>query len=439
MSRKNQSQNVIPKIWLRVVSAALALAMVLVFGVVIAPSAQAQTFKVLYKFQGPPDGSGPEGGLVAFGGRLYGITNKGGTGSPACRGYGCGTVFSLDKTSGAETVLYSFRRLGQYGAYPSSGLLGNGAGKFYGTTQSGGIDDLGIVFKINTSGVESALYAFTGASDGDGAYPSSNLIGDSSGNLYGTTIQGGDSSCDGGYGCGTVFKLDTGRKVTVFHAFTGPPDGAFPYAGLVRDAAGNLYGTTSSGGSTNATCAPAGGCGTVFKIDITGKETVLYTFTGAPDGENPGGGLILDAAGNLYGITGGGGEAEGQGNCTDGIGCGTVFKLDAATGKETILYTFAGGTDGSSPEAGVIRDAAGNIYGTTGGGGSSNPKCITGTCGTVFELDATGKETILHRFVGTDGELPLGTLLRDKAGNLYGTTLIGTRDAKNGVVFEVTP
>jgi uncharacterized repeat protein (TIGR03803 family) len=439
MTPKIQFQNGISRIWLRAASAALAsaallVAVTLLFGALAPPSAQAQTFKVLHKFQGYPDGKFPSADLVAFGGKLYGTTLKGGG---FCGNRGCGTVFQLDKTTGVEIVLYSFlRRLSRYGAGPSSGLVGNGAGKFYGTTgNGGGLGDGGVVYKIDTSGVENVLYRFGGIHSNEGFGPGGGLLRDAAGNLYGTAINGGDPSCDDGNGCGTVFKLDTARQITVLHTFTGGPDGSFPDTNLVRDPAGNLYGAAQLGGSPNATCAPEGGCGIVFKIDATGKESVLYSFTGAPDGDGPGGDLALDAAGNLYGTTGIGG-ANG---CSRGYGCGTVFKVDTATGKETVLYSFAGGTDGANPN-GVIRDAAGNLYGTTATGGNANAKCIPyGTCGTVFEMDTTGKESILHRFLGPDGEFPVAGLLRDKYGNLYGTTSAGTRGAKFGVVFEITP
>jgi uncharacterized repeat protein (TIGR03803 family) len=155
------------------------------------------------------------------------------------------------------------------------------------------------------------LYNFTGARDG--AYPRAGLFRDDTGDLYGTTYYGGALSCLYGMGCGTVFKLDTTGAETILYRFKGTPDGAFPFARLFRDAAGNLYGTTYSGGGSNL--------GTVFKLDATGKRTVLHSFTGAPDGANPYAGLIRDAAGNLYGTTGFGGDLACLG------GCGVVFEL----------------------------------------------------------------------------------------------------------------
>src|SRR5271157_918656 len=189
---------------------------------------------------------------------------------------------------------------------------------------------------------------------------------------------------------------------SVLYTFTGSPDGAHPAASLLRDAQGNLYGTTSAGGDPACT----NGCGTVFKVDATGKETLLYTFTGGADGAKPLSSLVQDAQGNLYGTTHWGGDPV----CTNG--CGTVFKVDT-TGKETVLHTFTGSPDGAIPLSGLVRDAQGNLYGTTGYGGASDN-------GTVFEVDTTGKETVLYSFTGTggDGAGPDAGLVRDAQGSL---------------------
>jgi uncharacterized repeat protein (TIGR03803 family) len=237
------------------------------------------------------------------------------------------------------------------------------------------------------------LYQFVGGSGG--ANPIAGLVPDAAGNLYGTTSAGGviGGTCKILGGCGVVFKLDTSGTETVLYRFTGLADGTYPLAGLVLDAAGNLYGTTSGGGVVAGTC---NGCGVVFKLDTAGTETVLHSFTGSPDGDSPRAGLVRDAAGNLYGTTLGGGTSN----------LGTVFKLDPA-GTETVLHSFSG-PDGSAPTAGLVLDAAGNLYGTTSG--------------TAFKLDTTGIMTLLHTFTGSsDGAGPLGGLVLDAAGNLYGT------------------
>jgi uncharacterized repeat protein (TIGR03803 family) len=378
----------------------LALAIMLA-AVVTTQSAQAQTYTLLHQFTGVPDGNSPSGSLVGDqAGNYYGTTDSGGD-------YDNGTVFKLN-TSGRYKVLYSFTG-GQDGGDPYGGLIRDAAGNFYGTTVKGGAFNLGTVIKLNASGKFKVLYSFAGGADG--AFPYASLIRDAAGNLYGTTTQGGAS------GYGTVFKLDPTGSETLLHSFTGE-DGRDPNAGLIRDAAGNLYGTTTLGG--NLGCGGGYGCGTVFKLDASGIETVLHSFSGGQDGEEPThAGLIHDAAGNLYGTTAYGGTSDN----------GTVFKLNAG-GKYKVLYSFTG-ANGANPKAGLIRDAAGNLYGTTLKGGSSDH-------GTVFKLDASGHQTVLHSFAGADGSYPSTGLIRDAAGNLYGTTAFGGA-SDFGTVFKVAP
>ena len=307
------------------------------------------------------------------------------------------------------TVLYSFKGAAD-GGFAYAGVVRDGVGNLYGATYQGGASGLGAVYKVDTTGKETVLYSFAGGSDGGN--PHAGLVRDSAGNLYGTTAYGGSGGCSGG--CGIVFKVDKTNKESVLHEFTGPPDGERPYAGLVRDSAGNLYGTTYGGG--------ASGFGTVFKLNTTGTETVLHSFTGLPaDGENPFAGLVRGSAGNLYGTTLNGGT----------FGYGTIFKLDA-TDKETVLYSFTGFADGGFPYSGyLVRDGSGNLYGTTYQGGAYNR-------GTVFKLDKTNKETVLHSFAGgtADGEFPYAGLVRDTSGNLYGTTYQGGASGW-GTVFKV--
>jgi len=256
------------------------------------------------------------------------------------------------------------------------------------------------------------LYGFTGAPDG--ANPEAGLIRDEAGNLYGTTAFGGD--CNSlPTGCGTVFKFDTSGRETVLYSFGAyPGDGTTPFAGLIRDRAGNLYGTTLSGGEYDF--------GTIFKLDTSGNETLLHSFAGYPtDGANPWVGLIMDRAGNLYGTTPSGGQSD----------YGTIFKLDTS-GNETLLHSFAGyPTDGASPFAGLIMDRAGNLYGTTVSGGQSD-------YGTVFKLDKSGNEKVLRSFTGSagDGASPVGGLIADRAGNLFGTTSAGGT-SELGTVFKL--
>jgi uncharacterized repeat protein (TIGR03803 family) len=312
-----------------------------------------------------------------------------------------GVVYKVN-TAGQETVLYSFTG-GADGGLPFAGVIRDSAGNLSGTTYHGGASGAGVVFQANTGGQETVLYSFTGGADG--GYPNAGVIRDSAGNLYGTTTAGGASNW------GVVYKLDPAGNYTVLYSFTGGENGGGPYAGVIRDPAGNLYGTTSDGGAASV--------GVVYKLNAAGQETVLHTFTGGADGSFPNAGVIRDSSGNLYGTTSSGGTAN----------AGVVYTLDAA-GRETVLYSFTGGADGSFPYAGVIRDSAGNLYGTTLVGGPAE-------LGEVFELDAAGNETVLFSFPGpTDGEWPTAGVIRDPAGNLYGTTEYGGR-ANAGVVYKV--
>jgi uncharacterized repeat protein (TIGR03803 family) len=370
------------------------------------PAAQAQTYTVLHRFTGP-DGYFPRAGLIADpAGSLFGTTYGGGAA-------GFGTVFRLDTTG--LTVLNSFPG-GADGAILSAGLIRDSAGNLYGTTWVGGESNRGTVFKLDTTGMETVLHSFKGGMDG--VNPNAAPIRDSAGNLYGTTWKGGASNHENG----TVFKMEkTGLRN--LYLFTGGTDGANPNGGLIQDSAGNLYGTARHAG--------ASGFGVVFKLDAAGTQTVLYAFKGGPDGGYPAAGLARDAAGNFYGTTESG-----------GAGYGVVFKLDT-TGTETALYRFTGGADGSNPAAGLVLDPAGDLYGATVGGGSNTAALGYGV---VFKLDATGTETVLHTFSGgADGAQPFAGLFRDSAGNLYGTTANGGGGhntacrAGCGVVFKIAP
>jgi uncharacterized repeat protein (TIGR03803 family) len=372
-----------------------ALAIVLLPAAVQIQSAQAQTFSVLYNFAGGSDGKTPYAALIEAGGNLYGTTHEGGA-------FHYGTVFKVD-ASGAETVLHSFTNTD--GAYPWGSLMRDVAGNLYSTTKAGGTFGDGTVFKLDPAGNETVLHNFAGGADGVGPY--AGLIRDAT-NLYGTTY---GALPYGDYG--TVFKVDRNGTETVLYTFTGGADGGKPSASLVLDAAGNLYGTASIGGTFNG--------GTVFKVDPSGALTVLHTFMGGTtDGAYPKSGLVLDKNGNLYGTTYSGGAGHS----------GTVFKLDTS-GSLTLLYSFAGGTDGANPIGGLVLGSQGNFYGTTYGGGAANH-------GTVFKLSANGTETLLHSFNSTDGSDPYAGLVRDAAGNLYGTTQRGGA-AGYGTVFKIAP
>jgi uncharacterized repeat protein (TIGR03803 family) len=264
------------------------------------------------------------------------------------------------------------------------------------------------------------LYPFNSTGNlSDGGWPEAAVVRDAAGNLYGTTFYGGGGTgCSIIYnGCGVVFKLDPSGTETVLHSFSGAQDGYNPTASLILDAAGDLYGTTPLGG--------VHGFGVVFKLDSAGNETVLHTFEGISgnDGSNPNAGLVQDTSGHFYGTTQYGGRGDyGRGN-------GTVFEV-TASGQETLLYRFKGGLDGASPFGSVVVDPSGNVYGTTWVGGLYG-------YGTVFRVDRSGNEKVLHSFAaGSDGANPLGGLALDAAGNLFGTTSAGGTHGF-GTIFTV--
>lgn len=343
-----------------------------------------------------------------------------------------------------ERVLYSFCPGGYPctdGAQPAGGIVLDNEGNVYGTAYWGGAYNGGVVFKLTPSGKETVLYSFCSQSGcADGKAPLAGLIFDTEGNLYGTTAAGGNngSGCEDGYGvgCGVVFKLTPSGEETVLYAFTGSPDGDLPAAGLVFDKEGNLYGTTFYGGGTGCDW----GCGVVFKIDVKGEETVLYSFcseTGCADGTNPSAGLVVGSRGNLYGTTVYGGYYNGS-VCLHG--CGTAFKL-TPSGEETVLHAFTGPPDGAIPEAGLVFGKEGNLYGTTlegGNVGAGGPGF-----GTVFKVTRSGKERVLYKFCSqhdcTDGDAPGSVLVLDKEGKIYGTTPEGSgTGGYHGVAFKLT-
>jgi uncharacterized repeat protein (TIGR03803 family) len=388
--------------------------------------------RTLHTFNGK-NGNQPLSGVISdSAGNLYGTTYWGPLG---------GAVFEL--TPGAKggwigKLLHVFDD--NDGNLPYSGVVMDGAGNLYGTTNTGGLScQCGDVFELipGTGGhwTEKVLHYFQNTGDGYG--PLGGLLLDASGNLYGTTEGYGV----GTYANGNVFKLSPGAnghwKETVLYDFKNPPDGTNPFGTLIADSAGNLYGTTRWGGTGG--CFNPTGCGTVFELSPSGNghwtEKVLHSFdNNGQDGLAPETGLVLDASGNLYGTTAGGGVGNN--------GWGSVFEL-TPEGKgqwtEKILYTFTDGPDGSYPSGPLIFDKAGNLYGVAGNGGTG---CNNG-CGVVFELmpDGHGQwtEKVLYTFLTpTDGDVPIGPLILDNSGNLFGTTYAGGR-RRDGTVFELTP
>lgn len=351
-------------------------------------------------------------------GATYDVTVQSHTPGIACPvNNGSGTIASSNVTSivvscaaGTESVLHSFGSGATDGVLPDAGLVMDGAGNLYGTTEGGGVSVQGTVFEIDAAGTESVLYSFAGNTDGSS--PQADLLRDSAGNLYGTTFSGGANSY-----YGTVFKISAAGTESIVHSFTAlvTGDGGSPLAGLIMDNAGNLYGTTYVGGTNND--------GTVFKIDATGTESVLFSFpTGTNDNANPRASLIMDSSGNLYGTTVFGGANNG----------GTVFRI-SATGSESTVYSFgSSASDGWYPESQLTMDSDGNLYGTTTDGGASNS-------GTVFKIGTDGTERVLYSFGSSaaDGLNPGAGLVFGSDGDLYGTTYAGGANG-DGTVFKIS-
>ncbi len=421
--------------------------------------AAAQREAVLHSFGNGNDGRVPYAGLIRdASGNLYGTTYYGGTGSCTSElANGCGTVFELSPKAGGgwtEKILHNFSDNGRDGYYPDAGLVLGTAGDLYGTTSYGGAGvcssteptGCGTVFELRPKAgggwTEKVLHSFAGGSDGE--LPEDGVILDAAGNLYGTTAGDTGSCADSFVDCGTVFELtphaEGGWTEKVLHTFSNNgTDGYGPYGDLVKDVAGNLYGGTYWGG--------ASGDGAAFEL-TPGKagiwtEQVLYSFFYKGNFGGGPGGLTLDGAGSIYGSAPTGGTSYS----------GAVFELTPVTGAgwtETTLYNFDIYTTGATTNSSLIIDAAGNLYGTNQFGGYGTTVCLRfgdgneeASCGTVFELtpagDGSWTETTLHSFgTGTDGQVPYAGLIRDAAGNLYGTTSSGGAH-DGGTVFEIIP
>lgn len=391
----------------------LRLAVVAALLVAAVRPAHGQTESVLYSFANTPDGANPLYVTPVLDAKqnIYGTTKFGGTDD-------FGTAWELTP-SGAETVLHSFHADGTDGVYPLAGVVLGKKGILYGTTVEGGTNSIdGTMFQLTPkkkSWTEAILHSF--GAIGDGAQPYDALTLDKNGNLYGTTYGGGT------YSFGTVFERTPSGTETVLWSFGNGTDGANPIAGVIRDAKGNVYGTTEYGGLYNQ--------GTVFELTPTMNgwtEAVLWSFGSGTDGANPYGGVVLGKKGILYGTTINGGD----------FGDGTVFALTPTkTGwTEKILHSFANNDiDGFNPAAGLLMDKkTGNFYGTALNGGGTGS-----VAGIVFKITPSGAYAILHVFSGSpDGGSPWGGLASDKLGNLYGTTFSGGTNGY-GTVYKVTP
>lgn len=405
--------------------------------------ARAGGFHVLYNFchdDSCSDGQGPITTLVLDGrGNLYGTTGLSGNGA-YCNG-NCGTVYKFSP-DGTESVLYAFCSQPNCadGELPAGNLVRDSGGNLYGTAMLGGagadcptdVAGCGTVFRLSPDGTLTVLYNFCSlANCTDGAFPQGALVLDGQGNLYGTTTNGGMAAgpCQPVPGCGTVFKLAPDGAETILHKFCARQnctDGEAPNSGVVTDRNGNLFGTTTSGGV---------GGGVAFEVKPDGKEVVLYSFCSlqnCDDGKFPSAGLLEDKNGNFFGTT----EYGGTGNN------GTVFEL-TSRGKETVLYNFcslARCLDGGGPNAALIADAKGNLYGTTlrGGGGHMAGACDG--CGVVFKLAPDHKETVLHGFchgLCKDGGIPQASLTSNGKGQLFGTASAFGANDLGGTLFEL--
>jgi uncharacterized repeat protein (TIGR03803 family) len=404
---------------LRAAAFGLAVAILLAYGLLGTPSAQAQTFKVLYSFTGQKDGGHPYSTLAMDrAGNLYGTAYAYGK-------YDSGTVFRLmpNGSGWLFNLLYAFT--GDDGSGPDGGVTMGRDGSLYGITSYVN-QACGVVYNLKpppsrpvsalASWNETVIHKFTGP---DGCVPVANVTFDAAGNLYGVANEGG------AYNGGTVYELSpsgSGWTEKTLHSFGHGSEGTDPSGTPVLDSAGNLYGTAGFGGPD--------GAGSVFQMTPSGSGWTLNVLTGFPqsgDGFRPYGGVILDHAGNVYGTTSSGGTGGG----------GTVFMLGAGTWNFSLLYSLSGDY---GPTASLIMDAAGNLYGTTPGGGAYQN-------GSVFKLTPSGAGwiyTALHDFTGgSDGEDPDGSLLLDADGNLYGTASSGGSGVNCsfgcGVVFEITP
>jgi uncharacterized repeat protein (TIGR03803 family) len=383
-----------------------ALAITLFMTLSVAPSAHAQTLKQLFPFcalPGCPEGSLPLGSLIDFGGNLYGTTEQGGTNNT-------GTVYQLTP-KGTETVLYSFGSAnGGDGNYPQTGVIADSQGNLYGATENGGVNGYGTIFKLTPNGTETLVHVY-GPDPLGGAYPYGPLVLDADGNIYGAAYSGG------GFGYGTVFRISPDGQQQILHSFNpNAGDGTAPTGGLVVDQHGNLYGTTTAGGTYND--------GTVFEMTAKGAYRILYSFGANPnDGNTPSSPVTVGADGDVYGVTLLGGS----------FNIGTAFKLTPGSPwTETILHTFEGydNDDGAQPVGQLVIDSEGNLYGATFTGGNT-----FNNSGTIYELNPKGSETILWIFF--NGGFPSAGVLRDAQGDLYGTTEQGGN--RVGIVYELTP
>ncbi len=396
---------------------AVAVFATVLFFTLAAQISPAQTYRILYTFQGGADGGFPNAGVYRdASGNLYGISNTAGNKSD-CNGYGCGTIYKL--TANNEfSVLHTFTDVPD--GWPNAtwgALIPDPAGNLYGVASIGGVGNNGTAFSITPAGAFSVLHSFP-AGPNDGLGPQYKLVRNKNGLVYGTTFGGGPRGLNG---YGTVFLLTKATIVgeAVLHSFTGG-DGANPQGDIASDSVGNIYGTTGTGGTA--------GCGTVWKMTSSGLFTVLYNFKCAPDGYL-GGSVVVDAQGNVYGGTYEGGDPQ----ACPFFGCGIIFKV-SPSGQETILHTFRN-KEGAVPNQ-LMFDPNGLLWGTTTGGGTYDQ-------GTIFTITTDGVYTDVYAFQGgMMGGVPYSGLVEDSDGNFYGTVgggVMNCIESGCGMVYKFTP
>lgn len=377
----------------------------------ILPLAHAQTFTVLHQFNSQTDGAFSEGSVLRdSAGNIFGTTTN-----PS-------TVFKID-SKGKESVLFNING-GSLGDFPTGSLTQDAAGNLYGIAEEGS-GGAGVVYKLSPQAQETILFAFQGGLHNTTPKgPAGGVLLGKNGNIFGAAQFGNKQVC--AVGCGSIFRLDAAGTMHFLHVFTGGVDGGNPIGPLVQDAAGTLYGVAQSGG--DLTCpesflTPGAGCGVVFKITRSGTFTVLHTFAGGADGAVPQGGLLLDKNGNLFGTAVKGGMAEN----------GTVYEI-TSDGTYSVFHRFTQ-AEGHNPNGGLVEDENGNMFGTAQLGGNQD-------LGTAFQVNPDGSVKVLHDFQGLeDGAAPFAGLFRDSAGNLYGTTVKNflVQIVQGGNVFEITP
>jgi uncharacterized repeat protein (TIGR03803 family) len=394
-------------------------------------SAQTASISYPYRFVDSSSGLNPEyaAPVQDSAGNLYGTMSQGGP-TTMCKPHGCGLIYKYDAATGTESALYTFTG-GADGANPQSGVILDAAGNLYGTTEYGGLNNSGTVFELSATGTFTVLKAFDLTNNNpDGGAPVGGLVMDSSGNLYGATYEGGIKSV-GGIGGGIVFKIDTGGNFSILHTFTGGSDGQYPYATPTLDASGNLYGTNFYGGTYDS--------GVIFEVNLTtGVETVLHEFT-PTEADEPRSPLVIDASGNIYGTSVGGGQ----------YGSGSVFKYSPTAGL-SVLRSFSG-QDGSTPQGRLILSSDGSsLFGTATAGGATCDDVEADGCGLIYQIStASGKLRDLYSFRGSiDGKQPsTGLSARTLPNNggieffgctLHGASIVGRGDSSGPTLFKLT-